>query len=83
MPSTSYALFALMFFPSHATQVGAKQCKKLRDLAENCGMTLDNEGGLDVEARKNIFEIEVLDCFLIRVQCSCGGRFSCLVNRYM
>ena len=37
----------------------AKDCKKMRDLAEGCDMTLENEGDLDISNRKKIFEIEV------------------------
>lgn len=50
--------FSIFFF-FLTRQVGAKECKKLRELAENCGMSLDKEGDLDLSARKTIFEIEV------------------------
>ena len=39
--------------------MSAKECKKVRDIAENCGFTLEKEGQLDLAARKNIFQIEV------------------------
>lgn len=41
------------------SQMSAKECKKVRDVAENCGFTLEKEGQLDLAARKNIFQIEV------------------------
>lgn len=44
------------------SQLSAKECKRLRDIAENCGFTLEKEGDLDLEARKKIFKIEVT-CF--------------------
>ncbi|CAM9178612.1 unnamed protein product [Pylaiella littoralis] len=41
--------------------LSAKECKRLRDIAENCGFTLEKEGDLDLEARKKIFKIEAED----------------------
>ena len=39
--------------------MSAKECKKVRDVAENCGFTLEKEGQVDLAARKSIFQIEV------------------------
>eukprot|EP00752_Nemacystus_decipiens_P017831 g15987.t1 len=41
--------------------MSAKECKKVRDIAENLGFTLEKEGQLELPSRKNMFQIEAED----------------------
>lgn len=43
-------------------QMGAKDCKRLRELAAGLGMSLAEEGKLKASSRKQMFEMEVSKC---------------------